>query len=239
MIVAAMIVGPGEADRYLERVFDAASQWADKLVAIADHVDERTDALLRAEIKAGTSEAEGNAVTVGWHLLTPRFTEDESHVRNLLMRELDDECEPGDLVVVLDADELLLVPPGSSTREALEALSLDSAHQAWSGTFYHLWSPDGAFYRCDGGWAPGPQFRVYRHEPGARVEERRMACKAIPSSAIPRAHSTLVFAHLGYARQKDRVRKHRRYMTLDGGRFHSRAHLESIIEPPQLAPFNG
>src|SRR5581483_2073713 len=59
VIVCAMIVGPGEADRHLTRVLDAASKWADRLVVVADHVDPKTEAVLLSEIKLGANEAEG------------------------------------------------------------------------------------------------------------------------------------------------------------------------------------
>lgn len=230
-IHAAMICGPGEGDRYLDEVLHNAASWADKTIVVTDHVDAVTTGVL-ARRRVVVYESEG-----------PRFTDDESHVRNQLMSALDMLARAGDLVVVLDADELLLAPPANGAnrgaRSVLEALSQDRAHQAWSGTFFHLWDPLGQFYRADGGWAPAPQFRVYRHEPGERVEQRRMACTAIPSSRLPRAHTGLVFAHLGYQLAKDRVRKHARYMQLDGGRFHSRAHLESIVGEPTLAPFDG
>ena len=46
--------------------------------------------------------------------------------------------------------------------------------------------------------------------------------------------------HLGYVRDEDKQAKYERYMRLDGGDFHARAHLESIIDPdPELLPWGG
>jgi hypothetical protein len=40
----------------------------------------------------------------------------------------------------------------------------------------------------------------------------------------------LVMQHLGYMREQDRRAKHERYMEIDGGRFHSLPHLQSILD---------
>jgi hypothetical protein len=235
-IACAMIVGPGEADRHLRRVLDSASRWADRLVVVADHVDEKTEALLLAELKMGVNEAEGDAVTAWWsNGSAPRFTADESYVRNTLLRQLDETLDAGDLVVVLDADEELLVEQGT-VRDALTALAALPQAEAFGATFFHLWAPDGSVYRCDGAWAPAQQYRVYKHDQGARVEERRMACAAIPSSARPRINTGLLVKHWGYARPSDRYEKYERYMAHDGGRFHNLRHLESILGPGTVRP---
>jgi hypothetical protein len=45
--------------------------------------------------------------------------------------------------------------------------------------------------------------------------------------------------HLGYVDDADKQAKYVRYMTLDGGDFHSKAHIESIIDPnPVLVDWN-
>jgi hypothetical protein len=236
-----MIVGPGEADRHLDLVLGRASKWADTLLAVADHVDERTEAMLQRELKLGTSEAEGNAVDVWWsNGAAPSFRQDESYVRNALMRLCDKHLDTGDLVVVLDADEELLAPQNGPQAVNLRTVLGDLAAlpaEAFSATFYHLWDAAGETYRTDGAWWPAPQFRIYKHDQGARIQQRRMACKAIPESALPRAHTRLRVAHWGYAHEEDRIAKYRRYVRLDGGQYHSLAHIESILAAASREPF--
>ena len=43
--------------------------------------------------------------------------------------------------------------------------------------------------------------------------------------------SSLVMQHLGYVRDEDKTAKYARYMELDGGDFHQKSHIESIIDP--------
>jgi hypothetical protein len=45
--------------------------------------------------------------------------------------------------------------------------------------------------------------------------------------------------HLGYARDEDKVIKHKRYMSIDKGEFHNIQHIESIVDPnPVLVNWN-
>lgn len=217
MIVAAMLIGPGEGTRYLDRTLRCASQWADIGVAVLDGADEDT-----------INAVNNSCLGVHWTVRepgTPSFREDESSVRNLLFECLDERCRDGDVIVILDADEELTHP--TSVRQALEGLD---DHHCWPVTFRHLWAPDGSVYRIDGGWAPAAGHRIYRHVRGGRVPPRQMACHAVPSTANPGPDVGLVMRHWGYARPHDRPMKYERYMELDGGRFHSLTHLQSIIE---------
>ena len=37
--------------------------------------------------------------------------------------------------------------------------------------------------------------------------------------------------HLGYVKDEDKISKHQRYSTLDGGEFHALDHINSIVDP--------
>lgn len=231
MIVCGMIVGPGEGDRYLSQMLAKAGEWADVIVLVADHVDEKTQAII--------DEAHDSTYRLFSYSIpapAPSFITDESYVRNGLMMALDHVLRPDDLVVILDADEQLN-DRERPVRTALERLvAPPRGIRAWSMWFLHLWDESGTHYRVDGGWAPAQQFRIYRHRHDARIDPRPLACTAIPPSAQPRAEAALEVLHWGYARPDDRQAKHDRYMTIDGGRYHSRAHLESILTEPVLNP---
>lgn len=238
-IACAMIVGPGEGDRYLGRMLDKAAAWADHIVIVKDHVDPHT-----AEVIDTGRRVDGHAPSI-WHYGIEEsgdpaitFLTDESAVRNLLLAALDacPAVRDGDLVVVLDADEQLN-DRERPVRTALERLvTPPRGIEAWSMWFFHLWTEDGTHYRADGGWAPAQQFRIFRHRQGARIDSRPLACTAIPPSAQPRAEAALEVLHWGYARPADRQAKYERYMEIDGGRFHALGHLESILTDPVLKP---
>jgi hypothetical protein len=229
MTTAAMIIGPGEAHRWLDRTLRHISGWADQLVCWLDGADpDTTSAVIHGPVPC---RVDGSADC--------RFTTDESLVRNSLCALLDAHAEEGELIVVIDADEQLTAT-SSPTSAALRALRADHTYHCWPVTFLHLWTPDGSAYRVDGAWAPHAQNRIYRHKTGGRVGRRTLACPAVPSWISQCApDSALRMLHYGYARHDDRVAKHQRYMTLDAGAFHARWHLESIITEPQLQAVTG
>lgn len=228
MIAAAMIVGPGEGHRYLDRTLRQIRGWADATYVYIDKgVDNDT-------LAAAVRGADGF-----WQHQARPFTECESDVRNGLSNMLDSVLEEGDLVVVIDADEELQTQAGTVPRETLRKMHADENIGQWQAEFFHLWDPEGTVYRVDGGWAPHNQTRIYRFAPGLRVPERAMACAAVPPGAGPLlAHGTpdLRMLHWGYARPHDRPVKHARYVALDGGRFHNAGHIASIVTDPTLAP---
>lgn len=167
------------------------------------------------------------------------FRKDESLVRNRLMWMLDQDAHEGDLVVILDADEVLEGLRGEDPRPILERMAAEPA-VCWGVTFFHLWAPDGSAFRLDGAWAPSAGVRIYRHVPGARIEPRAMACSPVPLPLGVQAGAPLAplrIAHWGYARPEDRPVKYERYRELDGGAFHASAHIESIMAEPTLVPF--
>lgn len=220
-IAAALIVGPGESHRHLDRTLRLVSRWADTIVAYADGADRDTIAALK-HAKAHYALGAG-----------PVFPRDESEVRNRLLAHVDRTLDGGHLVVVIDADEELTATSGT-VRSALLALAREHA-DAWSIVFHHLWAPDGSLIRVDGGWAPHPQVRVYRHLKGDRVPQKALACAPVPTRDLVALAERLVMLHHGYARHDDRLAKYARYTAIDGGRYHAASHIHSIVDPePQL-----
>ncbi|HZV74594.1 MAG TPA: glycosyltransferase family 2 protein [Conexibacter sp.] len=223
-----MVVGAGEGHRYLDRVLRLADQWADLILVYADGVDPDTrDALGARDIVAEYGE-------------TSRYRDAESDVRNQLMRMCDEELADGDLVVALDADEQLV---GTGTNgnpiEDLRGAYDDHRYGRWPVLFEHIWAPDGSVIRVDGGWAPARGYRIYRHRPGARIPDRKLACLPTPPSddrACPDECSPFRCLHWGYAHPHDRPAKHAFYVEQDGGEFHSRRHIDSILAEPTLVP---
>jgi hypothetical protein len=220
-IVALMVVGPNETTRYLDRALRLANTWADEILAVGDRVDLDTRAALTAH------HARCQFVDYGaFH---------ESMLRNTALALCDQHLTPGDLVVNLDADEELRTITGS--RHITPALERLDGGEAWDVQFWHLWSPDGRYHRVDGAWQPSRGTRIYRHQPGLHLPNRPIAVPPVPPQLqVAPGEPTLAIAHWGYARPHDRDLKHAYYMRVDGGQYHSRAHLESIITEPVLEP---
>jgi hypothetical protein len=218
-----MIVGPGESLRYLDRTLRNAGRWADEIIVYGDGPD------------ADTWDAVGHYAS-HMHLdQENRWPTDESAVRNGLFELLDRVLADGDIVIILDADEELWPLACDSPASLLRTLAADRDADAWRVLFWHLWAPDGSVMRVDGMWRPNALYRIYRHRLGGRVQQRALACWPVPDGlALSGQEPILVMAHWGYARPHDRALKYKRYMHLDGGRYHPLAHLQSILQEPSL-----
>lgn len=221
-VVAAMIVGPGETLRYLDRTLRLAQEWADLMVVVDDGADldtrkaiETADVIRRRE--------------------STRFHEGDA--RNALARVLDEILDPADFVMVIDADEELRTLDGGDPFTTIHKLAHSTDPGPFGFTHWHLWNPEGTVHRVDGGWRSPCGYRAYRHQPGLLHVDRELAVPAVPGPAQSGTGGpVMAVKHWGYARPHDRARKHAWYMEHDGGRFHHVAHLQSIVTDPILEP---
>ncbi|MGH3415435.1 MAG: hypothetical protein ACRDSS_03110 [Actinocrinis sp.] len=220
-LACVVTVGPGEADRHLERMLTSARAWADTLVVYGDGPDPATCATIA---RFADHHWIGENVQAGGEHL----------VRNRLLELAEHHIADGVIVAVLDADETLHATPARS-RAILSSLA-DSPAQAWCVHFLHVWSPDGTVHRVDGMWQPSVGPRIYRQQPGQRVSPPSAdswVCPPLPATLRLASFQPVIdVLHWGYALAEDRPRKHERYRRLPG---HHPAHIESIVEPPTLA----
>ena len=224
MICCAMIVGPGESFRYLDRMLRYASDWADTLCVYVDGADEDTK---NAVVYHSGSFEDGGHVSVGRNRIYER--DGEGATRNRLFRLLDNVLDEGDLVVSIDADEQLVTP-----RSVLQ--NLDESAGVWKANYWHLWTRDGSKYRTNGLWYPDVRHMAWRHIQGAQTEEGGLFAESTPTQArwSSLGDTELDVLHWGYTHVEDRREKHALYMQRDGGQQHDVAHLESIIQQPEL-----
>lgn len=218
MRLLANMVARNEADRYLIEVLSHLSGYVDQIVFTDDaSTDDTPEIALGAGAKVR-------------RLDDPLFTRNEGLLRNIAWQHLCDYAEPGDWILAIDADELMF------GLESLQNLINQSRYDVLGITFYHMWNP--AQYRTDKAWRPTIGSRLFRFVPGGEFVQRKMACGSEPTYVqelirqgkfLP--HTPLKMMHLGYLLDADKVAKYKRYMELDGGDFHSRAHLESILDP--------
>ncbi len=221
-IIAHMVVGPGEADRYLEQVLDRVQTWADALFVGIDPV--------AGPDEVGLAQAYADAWTVmhrTWEDHEGFFRQEAwFHMEHALMPEHDD------FIVLIDADEV--VHEYQMVRQAAK----DYPGQRLAFTFHEMWSED--HYRVDGHWKPYDAWVMIPYRKGAAFRDRALACGREPSYAhlVPKVGSPIArMLHYGYARSEDRQAKYERYMKLDGGQYHNPNHLKSILMTPSLEPW--
>jgi len=221
-----MPVGPGEADRHLQRALQSARGWADTVIVYGDAPDDATRRLIMRYAHLARI-GDQNLYETGEHL-----------VRNELLEMADGVLQDGDLVCALDADEEFAAP-AERVREILTALE-DDPRGSFNVHFLHLWNPDGSMHRVDGLWQPSVGPRIYRHYQGIRLQplyESAWVCPPLPPRLLyERTAPVLEILHWSYARPQDRAPKHERYSRLPG---HHPAHIDSILTEPTLAPVPG
>lgn len=155
-------------------------------------------------------------------------------------------------VLAIDADEI--VPEGKRLRRLLELDEQAGTPEiTYTLNMVELWGTDPPVARHDGGWRPHPVAILYRLPEGPRGREWRIDGRKLASPRVPRAvvtelrrgrhvEQSIDVLHLGWARPEEREARHRRYVELDGGRYHAKRHLESIMWPDErcdLRPYEG
>ncbi len=222
----AQMIGRNEAQRYVREVLEHLTPLVDMIVYTDDASQDATPDIFRE---------------FGAHVyrnLESLFGVHEGQLRQSAWGNLSQHAQVGDWILAIDCDEkLFATDPSRSLYDMLQ----NKQYHALAVMFVHMWNE--RQYRTDKAWAPEPQSRIYRFANGSPFSDNKMACGSAPEyvrlmelTGKVWSDTGLVMQHLGYMRESDRREKHDRYMEIDGGRFHSLPHLQSILDPhPTLA----
>lgn len=178
----------------------------------------------------------------------PSFLEHEGQFRHGGWKAFEEAVNPrsGDWVLAFDADEFLVVPSGG-VRDAMD-LAIGTATKSGKNgiilPFPEIFAVvDGIpQVRVDGFWGKvrGPRLFVYRDD--ATWSDKPMGCGSEPSyvarGPLSNDNYGLSMLHYGYAHPDDQRAKYERYTALfDHG--HNDSHIQSIVRPPKLKPWDG
>lgn len=217
MLIAQM-VGRNETDRYLRQVLSSLHKYVDDIIFTDDCSDDET-ALMAALYGARVYKTP-----------MPLFNTNEHALRSFAWANLTRFARPGDWILSIDCDEILY------GYERLPELMDQTVYDVLGIRFFHMWNE--TQFRIDKAWAPTLSHRLYRYYEGGEFKNKRLACGAEPTYVEELIRQRKVWwetglnmKHLGYLRDDDKYMKYKRYMELDAGQFHSRTHLESIIDP--------
>lgn len=220
MKLIANMVGFNEANRYLEEVLRHLKTVSDEIVFTDDCSTDNTMQI--ASRYAHTYQTPDQL-----------FTKDEGKLRTIAWSNLEKHAEVGDWVLAIDCDEKLW---SSKPNMSLSKLMNQDSFDVLNVMFFHMWNYKQ--FRVDKAWAPNNSSRLFRYQEGGVFRDRKLACGSEPTYVQDMigagkylVDSGLIMQHLGYVRDEDKKAKYERYMSLDGGDFHARAHIESIIDP--------
>lgn len=217
-LVASLMVGPGEEDRYLSTCIEHLNEFCDEI-------------RVRWEGDQGTNWEPGDAFP-NLHILNaePSFFQHEGRARQQLL-DFTLQAKP-DIILAVDADEFVTDGPG--LRTFLEG----SRANVFTLSVQEVWKaePDQIGIRIDGGWRPSEAPILYRVpvRQRLRINDRALACGREPvqiRNTRHRQHTGHSLLHFGWTNEADRQARYERYAVNDGGRYHRNTHIESIMFP--------
>lgn len=221
-LVASMLCR-NELERYLPEVIGHLREFCDRIIVVDD---KSTDGSYEWLLQQSNWQ-----LTVAGNL-DESFDEHEGKLRQRLLDVTLAMAPEATHVLSIDADEF--VQDGDMLRRELEE---HSDAPAWTMTMSEIWKADEThlFVRMDGGWVAHEVLAVWRVPHGRllKIPERQLAGGRVPrgieyGTALP---SQQILFHFGWTDPLTRAQRYARYMLLDGGQYHSRKHLESIVSP--------
>jgi hypothetical protein len=217
MIYAVMIVGEGEAKRYLEPVLDRVARWADGIhIALEPDAHEEEMVLGGVDsmeyLRVSADENEGMAKTDAWT--------DAVHAFHPTTDDLIAFVKPTE--VILDADAIRMSAkeyPGLALRVRL----------------VHLWDSD--HIRVDGSWAPKDETVFLPFKRGASYPDYRLRAGRLPTYHFNFPYHGVPASYmLDYDMMSfdDKLRKWDWFERVGGADFFSIDHITSIKRTPTL-----
>lgn len=214
----AQMVARDEADRYLEEVLKDLLLYVDEIVVTDDC---STDS---------TFELASNYTDMIYRTSEQLFCKNEGQLRQEAWQNLSYIAKDGDWILAVDADEIIW-----STIRTIRHIITVAQHDVIGLDFINMWND--TQYRVDKFWKPMTCSKLFRYRENGLIQDKKLACGSEPTYVANeikhgRWHPNfgLKIQHWGYARDEDKIAKYNRYMEIDGGRYHSGAHLASIMD---------
>lgn len=192
-IIGMMVVGPGEADRYLEESLKEIHRLCDDALICCNNTDEKTERLI-------------SSYAIRWYRDDREWGRDQPRIKESLARRLG-EFDP-DYVLAFDADEVF---DSGLSRDGLERLARLGQH-AWYFYLINLWDdpehhrPELAFWNV----------RFWSYKLPLEWDDRNLHCGLAPKYGYHHGrYAPYVMKHYGLMTAGSRAKKVRRYQTYD------------------------
>lgn len=227
MALIANMVVRNESDRYLETVLKDLLTYVDDIV-ITD--DCSTD---------DTFDIASQYTDLAYRTSEPLFCVNEGALRQESWYNLSGRASQGDWILAIDADEIVW-----ATKKNIRHTIMSAKYDVIGLDFINMWNAKQ--YRVDKFWKPMTCTKLFMYKKDGRIQDRKLACGSEPTYVSEsvrkgRWHQDLglKIQHWGYARDEDKKAKYDRYMEIDGGKYHSKNHLISIMDvKPELVDWD-
>lgn len=216
-IVGMMVVGKGEADRWLKQSLDQFYSLADTAVIVLCNADDKTKNMVA---KSGFDYYEDNR----------EWGKDQPRIKTDLLKYIGQKYNP-DWVLAKDSDEIY-----DTTREDIESLILRGGI-AWYFYVVNLWNDENHYAKGMSFW----NIRLFKYEPkyGLQFINKSVHCGLAPPVAYEYGnYAPHILWHYGLMNKEDRLSKVERYRKYDpNAKFKSSLYYEQLAsnqKPPLL-----
>lgn len=220
-LIASMLV-KNELPRYLQAVIGSLRDFTDLIAVLDDGSTDNT---------AGWLDDNADDKMIVRHGESEGFFDGHEGRRRQALLDFTLEQEP-DYVLNIDADEL--IADGAAVRafcETGQQLGTLMMEEVWTMT------PSALGIRSDGGWRPHSAPILWQVpevlDDRWRIQDRELACGREPMAVRDLARQAqpvgTEILHFGWANPEERAGRYQRYVEADGGKFHNRRHLDSIM----------
>jgi len=223
-ILGMLIVGTGEADRYLPRVLKRLSNVCDEILVACNAKDAKTRDLVAQK-------------TIAYDFSGYEWGKKQNIIKEIFISKCIAPRNP-DWVVCVDADEII---SDNFTREKAEEMA-NRKEIAYEFYCVQLWDREDQM-RVDGPWGNFWNVRYFKFIKGADLSYQNtpLHCGLAPKYAYAwRTQGECLFKHYGYMKKEDRMRKVERYAKYDpSSKYRSSEYYNGILsDKPKLKSFD-
>jgi len=223
-IVGMIIVGTGEADRYLPKVLNRLSKICDDIVVACNAKDAKTRNLVAQR-------------TIAYDFSEYEWGKKQNIIKEIFLRRCIAKENP-DWVICVDSDEIL---DEAFTREKAEEMAKRN-EIAYEFYCVQLWDTEDKM-RVDGLWGNFWNVRYFKFIKNADLgyQNTPLHCGLAPKYAYAwRTQGEHLFKHYGYMKKEDRIKKAERYRKYDPtAKYRSNEYYDGILsDKPKLKDFN-
>lgn len=213
-----------EENRWLKQYLEQMKMLCDELVVIDDKSTDNTVKMCKEYTK---------------HIYYSddmSFEVNESYLRERLFNLCAELCNDNDLIIILDADEML------TNLEKLRSvlLTMNNNVRSFGLRLYDMWND--TQYRDDQYWSAHKGYRYICHRYNKEISytwnRNKLHCGSWPTETyifplcVLDDNEKVYIKHMGWSTEQDRKNKYDRYMKLDGkGEFGILEQYESILDP--------
>jgi hypothetical protein len=219
-IIGLMVVGPNEADRYLQNSLNQFKKFCDDAMIVLNNADKKTEQMVKKS---------------GFHYYKDEreWGKEQPLIKTDLLKRIGSELNP-DWILALDSDEVF---EDKMTREKFNELTT-RGHIGYYFYLVNLWTDEHHYAPSESFW----NIRFYKYAPafGINFERKNLHCGLGPPIVYSYgAYAPYIVRHYGLMKEEDRKKKVERYKKYDPNAvFKGRVYYDMLARGSREVDYN-